>query len=192
MVKRQPELGQNFLKKLDRWRSRETCQVKSFLRSSVRSLFLAVLLFFLSMGGTLVADQVRASTSIVQNQADTSQLVEQGKALYEVGKFEEAVIVWQEAEKAFAAIGDKLNQAMALSNLSLTLQQVGQWDKAKEAIAQSLNLLQTLEKTPTQLRILGSTLDIQGQLQLAVGESSKALLLFCLDPNKTYNTTQLH
>ncbi|KYC35313.1 hypothetical protein WA1_09195 [Scytonema hofmannii PCC 7110] len=141
----------------------------------MRSLILAVLLFFLSLGGTLVAEKVSASTSLVQTQADTLQLVEKGKALYKAGSFEEAVTVWQQVEKAFAALGDSLNRAMALSNTSLTFQQLGQWDQAKEAIALSFNLLQTHEKTPTQLRILGSTLDIQGQLQLAVGESSAAL-----------------
>ena len=44
--------------------------------------------------------------------------------LYEAGQFEEAAQSWQQAESSFAALGDKLNQAMALSNLSLTVQQL--------------------------------------------------------------------
>lgn len=140
-----------------------------------RSLFLAVLLFFLSIGVPLVAAKVSASTSIAQTQQNPLRLVEQGRALYEAGHFEQAVTAWQQATSAFAARGDKLNQAMALSNLSLTAQQLGRWDEAKEAIASSLNLLRSQERTQDQLRILASTLDIQGQLQLAQGQSEAAL-----------------
>ncbi|MCC5632156.1 CHAT domain-containing protein [Nostoc sphaeroides CHAB 2801] len=45
----------------------------------------------------------------------------------------------------------------------------------KSDIATSLNILQTQPKTPELAQILSSTLDIQGQLQLAVGESEAAL-----------------
>ena len=103
------------------------------------------------------------------------QLVQQGKALYEAGRFEEASQSWQQAASAFAAKGDKLNQAMALSNLSSTFQQLGQWDKANQTISESLNLLQSQDSTPEQLRILAQTKDIQGQLQLAVGQSEDAI-----------------
>jgi tetratricopeptide (TPR) repeat protein len=77
--------------------------------------------------------------------------------------------------QVFAARGDKLNQAMASSNLSLTEQKLGKWDEAKTSIAESLNLLQTLPKNPDRQRILASTLDIQGQLQLGVGQPENAL-----------------
>jgi tetratricopeptide (TPR) repeat protein len=88
---------------------------------------------------------------------------------------QQAAALWQQAVSAFAARGDRLNQAMALSNLSLTYQQLGQWEPANQAIAESLNLLQTQESVPEQLRILAQTLDIQGQLQLAAGQSEKDL-----------------
>jgi CHAT domain-containing protein len=136
---------------------------------------LRVLPFLLSLAFPLLIAQVSLATPITQTQQDTSPLVERGRELYQAGKFEEAAVVWQQLVDALAARGDKLNQAMALSNLSLTEQQLGKWDEAKTAIAQSLNLLQTLPKTPAQQRIFASTLDIQGQLQLAVGQRSKAL-----------------
>ncbi|MEH2410705.1 tetratricopeptide repeat protein [Nostoc sp.] len=141
----------------------------------MRSLILAVLLFFLSVGGVLVTTQVWASTAIVQTQQEPLQLVEQGKSLYQNRQFESDLRVWSQAATALAAREDKLNQAMALSNLALTAQQLGRWEQAKKAIATSLNILQTQPKTPERSQILGSTLDIQGQLQLAVGESETAL-----------------
>lgn len=143
--------------------------------SQVRSLILVVLLFFLSVGGVLVTTQVWASTAIVPTQQEPLQLVEQAKSLYQNRQFESALRVWEQAAAAFAAREDKLNQAMGLSNLALTSQQLGRWEQAKNAIATSLNILQTQPKTPEQSQILSSTLDIQGQLQLAVGESEAAL-----------------
>jgi CHAT domain-containing protein len=136
---------------------------------------LGVLPFLLSLAFPLIAVQVSKATPITQTQQDTSQLVERGRGLYQAGKFEEAAAIWQQAAVALAASGDKLNQAMALSNLSLTEQQLGKWDEAKTAIAQSLNLLQSLPKVSAQQPIFASTLDIQGQLQLAVGQRSNAL-----------------
>ena len=139
------------------------------------SLILLVLLFIVSMAVPLFVAQVSVSTPIVQNQQNTLQLLEQGRKLYQAKQFESAATVWQQLADAFAVQGDKLNQAMALSNLSLTEQQLGKWDEAKTAIAQSLSLLETLPQNSEQQRILASTLDIEGQLQLAVGKPENAL-----------------
>jgi tetratricopeptide (TPR) repeat protein len=147
-----------------------------FARSSVSSSsMLKALPFLLALAFPLLSTQVSKAIPIPQTQQDTSQLVERGRGLYQARQFEEAAAVWQQAADALAASGDKLNQAMALSNLSLTEQQMGKWAEAKIAVAQSLSLLPTLPKTPAQQSIFASTLDIQGQLQLAVGQRSNAL-----------------
>jgi CHAT domain-containing protein len=135
----------------------------------------AVLPFLLALAFPLLPTQVSFATPVTQTQQDPNQLVERGRGLYQAGKFEEAAVVWQQAADVLAARGDKLNQAMALSNLSLTKQQLGKWEEAKTAITQSLNLLQSQPKTPAQQPIFASSLDIQGQLQLAVGQRSNAL-----------------
>ena len=148
-----------------RWRSRG-----ARLR---RSLILAILLFILSMGSPVVVAQVSLSTPARLN--PPSQLVEQARTLYQAGQLEAAATAWQQATEAFAERGDRLNQGMALSNLSLTYQQLGKWDEAKRESDRSLNLLQTQERTPAQLRILAQSLEIQGQLELAVGQPQNAL-----------------
>ncbi|HEY9606776.1 MAG TPA: CHAT domain-containing protein, partial [Allocoleopsis sp.] len=68
-------------------------------------------------------------------------------------------------------------QAMVLSNLALTYQQLGQWTQANQAIAQSLNLLQTENQatTPARLPILAQVRNNQGSLQLAQGQAEAAL-----------------
>ncbi|MDJ0636536.1 MAG: CHAT domain-containing protein [Xenococcaceae cyanobacterium MO_188.B29] len=134
-----------------------------------------LLLFLVSITIPLLVAQVSVSTPIVQTPQNTLQLVELGRKLYQARQFEEAVTVWQQATDAFAAGEDSLNQAMALSNLSLTYQQLGQWNQAQKAIAESKSLLSTQSSTTVQQRIFAATLDIEGQLQLELGQSANAL-----------------
>ncbi len=150
---------ENLIKRMYRW----------------RSVILTFLLFCLSFGLPIFIAQVSLSTPIIRTEQNTSQLVKQGQESYQVGAFAESAQIWQEVAQAFAAQKDYLNQAMALSNLSLSNQQLGKWPSATEAITQSLNLLETVPKNPDTQRILASTLDIQGQLQLAVGQPQSAL-----------------
>jgi CHAT domain-containing protein len=149
-----------------------------------RSPILAVLLCCLSFGIPLLAAQVSVSTPAPQIQAASSP-VESAKELYQAGRFAEAEVIWQQTADLHAAKGDRLNQAMALSNLSLTAQQLGKWDAAQSAIAQSLALLNAQSLNPDQQRILAATLEIQGQLQQSIGQSDAAL--------KTWKTSaELH
>lgn len=139
------------------------------------SLILAALLLVVLLGLLTVVAQVFAQIPTVQSQSSGLQLVQQAKRSYEIRDFGEAARTWQQAASTFATAGDVLNQAMALSNLSLTYQQLAEWDKAEEAITQSLNLLQTQQVKPEQLKILAQSLDIQGQLQLTTGQTETAL-----------------
>ncbi len=123
----------------------------------------------------LLVAQVSLSNPIVQTQPNILNLVELGKKLYQTRQFEEAVTVWQQTGDAFAAGEDRLNQAMALSNLSLTYQQLGQWNEAQNAIAKSKSLLSNQSGTTVKQRIFAATLNIEGQLQLALGQPTNAL-----------------
>lgn len=116
-----------------------------------------------------------AQIPIIQAQQNTPQLVQQAKNFYRQRQFEGAANIWQQAAAAFAAKSDSLNQAMALSNLSLTYQQLGEWQQAKTAIGQSINLLQKLANSSEKQRIFAQSLDIQGRLQRASGDSETAI-----------------
>ncbi|MEH1844973.1 MAG: CHAT domain-containing protein [Nostoc sp.] len=105
----------------------------------------------------------------------TQSLVEQGKAFYEAGQFAEALKVLEQAAIDFKNTGDQLNQAMVLSNLSLTYQQLGQVTEGEKAITQSLNLLQSLNTSKDYFAIIGQALDVQGKLQLMQGQTEAAL-----------------
>ncbi len=96
-----------------------------------------------------------------------------GRELYGNGEFGAAAIAWQRAAIAYQTQGDRLNQAMALSNLSLAYQQLGQWSKATQAITDSLDLLKTEGEQGRS--VLAQALNTQGGLQLALGQSEQAL-----------------
>ncbi|NES81775.1 MAG: CHAT domain-containing protein [Moorea sp. SIO2B7] len=110
--------------------------------------------------------------------ADVSFLVQQGRELYKTGRFSDAATVWQQAAKLYQDQGDEINLAMVLNYLCLTYQQLGQLSQATEAIANSLNILQTEQdgnEPPERSPILAQALNAQGSLQLAKGQGSQAL-----------------
>ncbi|MDJ0745546.1 MAG: CHAT domain-containing protein [Xenococcaceae cyanobacterium MO_167.B27] len=115
-----------------------------------------------------------ASIPLVQNNPNPTQLIIRAKQLYQDQQYVEASRVWQQAIAIYKQQGDILNQAMALSNLALTQQKLGNWQGAESAIASSLELLQTLSQTATQQRILANTLDIRGSNQRSQGQSQIA------------------
>ena len=127
--------------------------------------------------------QTPTAVTIAQNSPNPTTLVEQGKSLYEAGKFSQAIVVLQQAREAFKTQGDKLKESMTLSNLALAYQQLGSWSEAQQALTESLNLLQsgeTVSKTPQsrateRLQVLAQTLDIQGRFQFSVGQVEQAL-----------------
>ncbi len=135
---------------------------------------------------------------ISSSSAPKTSLLQQGKILYNSGKFAESVQVLQQAVQEYQQQGDTLRLAVSLSDLSLANQQLGAWTEAKQAIAQSLILLgyQQHDKEGTRyvqffrkwrklsanthdkillLRVLGQSLEIQGRLQLLTGKAEEAL-----------------
>jgi len=75
--------------------------------------------------------------------------------------------------------GDRLNQAVVLSNLALAYQQLGQWIEGNQAIADGieiLNIEQAKAGTNEASALLAQAFNIRGSLQLAQGQAEPALL----------------
>ncbi|WP_431657389.1 CHAT domain-containing protein [Pantanalinema rosaneae] len=111
---------------------------------------------------------------------DPAQLVQSAQEYYRSGQYAAAVSLWQQAAALFAGQGDRLNQAVVLSNLALTYQQLGQWAEAEPAIAQSLTLLNTQEARASEQKhnqpsLFAQALNIQGSLHLSQGRAQAAL-----------------
>ena len=106
--------------------------------------------------------------------ADPDSLRQQGKVLYNAGNFTKAVEVLQQAVQVYKQQGESIRLAATLSNLSLAYQQLGAWNQAQQAITESLNLLKGQDENQS-LQIFAQSLDIQGRLQLAMGQAEAAL-----------------
>ena len=124
---------------------------------------------------TTVSAQVAAQ---VISQTEPQPL-QQAKALYEAGRFTDAIAVLQQAVQTYQQQGNSVQQAIALSNLALTYDQLGAWPQANDAIHASLQLLTQaagVERTDADRRSAqAQALDIQGRLQLAQGQAEPAL-----------------
>jgi CHAT domain-containing protein len=97
----------------------------------------------------------------------TDNLIQQAAQLYESGQYQQAKSAWQQAADNAA---DDAQRSVALGNLALTLQQLGEWDGADRAISQGLKLLKP-QSTPTYAQLL----DIQGHLDFGRGRFQTAL-----------------
>ncbi len=116
-------------------------------------------------------------------------VLEQGRTLYEAGRFSEAAAVWQQAVKLLEAQGEVFNLAVTLTYLSNVYQELGEWDRASETIAKSLNLIQSGDTTKIPTLILAQALNTQASLQLALGQTEAALNTWQL-AEKAYTQAQ--
>ncbi|MEH2312251.1 MAG: CHAT domain-containing protein [Nostoc sp.] len=107
--------------------------------------------------------------------ADPALLLEQGQILYKAGNFAKAIEVLQQAVQASKQQKNSLSLAVTLSNLSLAYQQLGVWSQAQQAITESLNLLKQQDQNQNLQKIFAQSLDIQGRLQLTMGQAEEAL-----------------
>ncbi|MBE8967855.1 CHAT domain-containing protein [Nostocales cyanobacterium LEGE 12452] len=137
------------------------------------SAFFCIIAF--PVAATIETQNIATLGVSIQNPpAQTQYLLQQGKVLYEAGQFAEAVKVLQQAVKSFGSQGNELQQAVALSNLALAYQKLGNLPLAQQAITDSLKLLE--KSSPGQnLQVLAPILDIQGSIQLDLGQAEQAL-----------------
>ncbi|MEO1006473.1 MAG: tetratricopeptide repeat protein, partial [Cyanobacteria bacterium J06638_38] len=107
----------------------------------------------------------------------TESLLEQGLSLHKAGNFNQAIATWQQAIQDYALQEDSLAVALANNYLSLSYQELEQWQEAESAIAKSLNLLQSLESSPSPLyfEILAKSLNTQGRWQWEQSQFEAAL-----------------
>ncbi|KAB8331522.1 CHAT domain-containing protein [Scytonema tolypothrichoides VB-61278] len=148
---------------------------RKWLNQAILALLTAFLCTVLSPMVTAVVAVNSTTQTPPSQRAQSENSVQQGKALYDAGRFSEALKVLEQAAATFRASGDKLKQAMTLSNLSLVYQQLGQWTEAESAITQSLNLLKNGDNSKQASVIFAQALDVQGRLQLAKGQTQTAL-----------------
>lgn len=133
----------------------------------------------LSLGTSLLCFGLQTPFSIAISPVASPQVAQvnqspTGKTLYDAGRFAQAAEILEQTVATYQAQGNSLEQAIALSNLSLTYQQLGLWSPAETAINQSLSLLQG-NNSLDSLKITAQALNIQGRLQFTQGQVETAL-----------------
>ncbi|BAY47251.1 hypothetical protein SAMD00079811_48680 [Scytonema sp. HK-05] len=115
----------------------------------------------------------------IQNTNSPVALLEQGKQLYDAGRFAEAAQVWEKAAVAFEQTRERQNQAISYNYLAIVYQDLGQWETAQKAIrnaiaslnAQAINLLPTTDAPLLYAQVLNT----QGSIELNTGHTETAL-----------------
>jgi tetratricopeptide (TPR) repeat protein len=151
---------------------------KQFLSHKHQRLLALTLTTLLALTAPAIARQSNLSSSTSSTSftssaapATSATALDQGRNLYSSGQFAEAAAIWQQAAKDYERQGDRLSQAWSLSYLALAYQEMGQLEDAKQAIAQSLELLNNTNNP----RILAQALNTQGQIQNTTGQTEAAL-----------------
>ena len=106
------------------------------------------------------------------------RLLEKGKRLYEQQRFSEAISVLEQAAHIFQNQNNSIKQAIALSNISNSYKQIGEYQLALSYIVQSRQLLEkqlNIDDDKEILQLFAQVLDIQANLQLTLGKPAWAL-----------------
>ena len=104
--------------------------------------------------------------------------VSEGTQSYDAGQFARAAQLWQQAIHRFEEEGSLLEQAQVLSFLSLAYQRLGEYREARQAIAHSKNIINSLFSkvvTVRQATVYAQILNTEGRLQYTQGNSESAL-----------------
>ena len=102
---------------------------------------------------------------------EPQSLEQQSRSRYEAGQYQEAIAPLEQVIEIYELQGDRLRQAIALGNLALVYQQLGNWTDANAAIDRSIELVQNQPFGSALAQIF----DIQGRLQLTQGRLQQAL-----------------
>ncbi|MCU0549357.1 MAG: CHAT domain-containing protein [Leptolyngbya sp. Prado105] len=137
-------------------------------------LCLGVLSLSLAIAITPAKATLQPAPAPIVVAAQSTAALEQGRTLYQSGRFAEAISAWQTAAQQYRSSGDRLNEALSLSYLSLAQQELSQWVEATRSIEQSLALLKAI-KPGVNAILWAQTLNTQASLLLHTGKAEAAL-----------------
>ncbi|MEM9217119.1 MAG: CHAT domain-containing protein [Cyanobacteria bacterium P01_F01_bin.150] len=178
-------------------------------RLSQRYIWLTLLAILLCVVGMPalnagISRAIAPSSTVASTVAQTpEQQEQQAQTKYESGQYREAEALLQRSRQAYDIAGDWVGEAVTLSNLSLTYQQLGEWSNASCRVTQAIALLtddnpaygaayvgelQRLDADTCPIKtvankqtdnsygsVLAQSLDVRGQLELSLGKLEQAV-----------------
>lgn len=140
---------------------------------------LACTFLFVQLGFNITAPQNFAYLpAAIAQVTDGDALLQRGIEFYRERKYAEAAIAWQEAASRFSVTEERLKQALALSNLSLAHQHLGQLKEAETAISEAVDLIRNADDfrdSRDELEVFAKVWNTQGRLLWARGQFEGAL-----------------
>jgi CHAT domain-containing protein len=144
---------------------------------SIRFLF--ILTVIISIQGFILASNVKIQSDFLvrDSSANIRINLNKGKTLYDQTQFADSIIYFQSAYNRAVEENNLEQQIKALNWMAMSYGKLGEWQKARSLINQSLQLLQSQVTTNKNLLLLwNQTLNIQGQIEFSTGNTHKALL----------------
>lgn len=150
-------------------------RITRFVRGAVRygAIALFAMLVCVSVPAWSSGPPSGASEPSVVN-AVAQNPIQLAQQRYEAGQYAEALTLLRQG---LQTTSDPVGQAVVLSNLALTYQQLGNWEAAQDSLDQALALLQSedTDGAPDPVGVWAQALDVQGSLDLATGEAESAM-----------------
>ncbi|MDX2212535.1 MAG: CHAT domain-containing protein [Oculatellaceae cyanobacterium bins.114] len=147
-----------------------------FLSRSKAALFLVALLtavLCVAVSPTIAI--LPNSRTAEQHVVNTPEALEQeGQRLYEAQRYTEAIALLQQAVQDYEQQGKPFQQAMALRNLALVYQALGNWDAVTQTLTSGFNQLPAIGE-PDRFVVEARLLDLQGLAELHQGQLEPAL-----------------
>ena len=165
-----------------RWRGRSFRALLSLIVKFALALVLVLIHGF--MQPAISSKTPLAGLQVVQLESTT--LLDQGRSAYQNQQIDAAIDYWQRAAQQLEQQGDRLQQALAFSYLSLAYQYQGNWSRAEAMTTQGfkqleqwqtsakVNRLADYESNPSRI-IQGQIFNTQGALQYHQGDLEAAL-----------------
>ena len=150
-----------------------------FSRFKVRFILINPILWSIALFVGIVihprsAIALTKSISSVTNSAKQPQrdLISRGKAAYQMGRYTQALRLWQEAHQQALT---KIARAQILNYLALTSHKLGSWQQAQQYLDRSLKLLDEQKSNPEFYKVKAQTLNTKGRLELSTDNAEAAL-----------------
>ena len=106
----------------------------------------------------------------------TIQIIEQeAQKLYQQSKYTEAIALLTKAIAQYGRKGDLVGKVIATRNLALIYHRLGKWEQAEKTLSQAQAVIETIDSDSLKSQLWAQLLEVQGQVELSLGRSPKAL-----------------
>ena len=150
-----------------------------YLSHKIRHFLLFFLITTISLVGTnyylMAKATIKPSHLEIVNQASPQvDLLELAKAAYQQENYHQTIEILSQAREQAQAQSLVIREAVILNNLALAQQQLQQNKAVKNSLKASFKLINTLPESTQKFAILAQAQDIQGKLNLTLGQAKIA------------------